>query len=189
MAISEENFLHELARGNDRALEYVLDHYGWVLKSVLRRELRRLPDYYDECFNDCLLFLWKNVGAYDPNRAKFSTWMGNIARFRAIDYKRKYLTEHERREELGSLALPREDEATAELLRKEMEESVTQMLSSLGDDNRRMFWDCYVEDYGGDELSRKYGIPAQAVYSRLSRGRAKLRISLERHDLRESHNG
>ncbi len=35
--INERNFVRQLKKRNEQALYYVIDHYGWVLKTVVKR--------------------------------------------------------------------------------------------------------------------------------------------------------
>ena len=44
MKINQENFVKELRKGNEKALLYVIDEYGGLLRSVIRRHLFALPD-------------------------------------------------------------------------------------------------------------------------------------------------
>lgn len=39
MKINEENFLDQLKKKNEKALDYVIDTYGWIIKSVIKKHL------------------------------------------------------------------------------------------------------------------------------------------------------
>jgi RNA polymerase sigma factor (sigma-70 family) len=95
LRITEENFVAQIKLRNEDALEYVLDHYGWILKTVIKRHLASLPNLYEECMNDCLLAIWNNIEQFDPARNSFQNWAGAIAKYKAIDYVRKHLKELE----------------------------------------------------------------------------------------------
>lgn len=60
MKINQDNFVKELRRGNEKALLYVIDEYGGLLRSVIRRKLFSLPDRQEECMNDVLLGIWNH---------------------------------------------------------------------------------------------------------------------------------
>ena len=51
MKINEENFLKQLRRRNEQALDYVIDNYGWIIKSVVKKHLYNLQSVQDECIN------------------------------------------------------------------------------------------------------------------------------------------
>ena len=52
MKINESNFVEELSHRNEKALEYVMVHYGGLVKSVTHRYLNVLSQYEEECIND-----------------------------------------------------------------------------------------------------------------------------------------
>ena len=52
MKIKESNFVEALSHRNERALEYVMVHYGGLVKSVVHRYLNVLSQYEEECMND-----------------------------------------------------------------------------------------------------------------------------------------
>ena len=97
LRITEENFIEEIKKRNEIALEYVIENYGWILKTVLKKHLFYLQDYYDECMNDCFLGIWENIESYNPNKSSFKNWIGGIAKYKSIDYTRKYLKDLDNR--------------------------------------------------------------------------------------------
>lgn len=92
LKITEENFIEEMKKRNEKSLEYVIDNYSWILKTVLKKHLFYLMDYYEECMNDCLLAIWNNIDSYNPDKSSFKNWVGGIAKYKSIDYTRKYLS-------------------------------------------------------------------------------------------------
>ena len=90
MKINESNFVEELSHRNEKALEYVMVHYGGLVKSVTHRYLNVLSQYEEECINDVFFAVWEHIDSYDSARNPFANWIGGIARLKALDYKRKY---------------------------------------------------------------------------------------------------
>ena len=41
--LMEKNFVRQLKKKNEQALLHVIDHYGWVLKTVVKRQMGTLP--------------------------------------------------------------------------------------------------------------------------------------------------
>ena len=39
MKIDELNYIDQLRMKNEKALEYVIDNYGWILKTVVKKHL------------------------------------------------------------------------------------------------------------------------------------------------------
>ena len=39
MKINEENFISQAKKKNERALDYIIEQYGWVIKTVIQKQL------------------------------------------------------------------------------------------------------------------------------------------------------
>ena len=66
MRITEKNFITQLQRGNEKALEYVIDTYSGLIVSVVRKQLYHLPELQQEGINDVLLALWQQTLLSSP---------------------------------------------------------------------------------------------------------------------------
>lgn len=173
MKINEENFLDQLKKKNEKALDYVIDTYGWIIKSVIKKHLYNLQSVQDECINDVLLGLWNNIDKFDENKSEFKNWIAGIAKFKAIDYKRKYLREldNEKVDDLNITV----DDSTHELLKNELSLEMQEMMNSLKEKDRELFYKLYVEEIEVDKVSQETGIKRDVIYNRVSRAKKKLR--------------
>lgn len=95
MIITKDNFIDELKNKNEDALYYVIDNYSWILKTVISKHLFKIKDYEEECINDCLLGIWNNIDLFNPEKSSFKNWVAGIAKYKSIDYLRKYLKDSE----------------------------------------------------------------------------------------------
>ena len=136
MKINEENFLDQLKKKNEKALDYVIDTYGWIIKSVIKKHLYNLQSVQDECINDVLLGLWNNIDKFDENKSEFKNWIAGIAKFKAIDYKRKYLRELDN-ENVDDLNIT-VDDSIHELLKNELSLEMQEMMNSLKEKDREL---------------------------------------------------
>lgn len=173
MKINEENFLDQLKKKNEKALDYVIDTYGWIIKSVIKKHLYNLQSVQDECINDVLLGLWNNIDKFDENKSEFKNWIAGIAKFKAIDYKRKYLREldNEKVDDLNITV----DDSINELLKNELSLEMQEMMNSLKEKDRELFYKLYVEEIEVDKVSQETGIKRDVIYNRVSRAKKKLR--------------
>ena len=158
MKITEENFIKQLKKGNEKALDYVIDNYAWILKTVIKKHLFKLPDYYEECMNDCLMGIWENI----------------CAKYKSLNYVRKYLKDLEN-ENIENIILPEEDNALKEILENEISTETEKMLKSISEEDRGIFIKLYLEDKNMDEISFDTGLAKPVIYNRLSRGKKKIR--------------
>ena len=174
LEITEENFIEQLKKRNEKALEYVIDHYAWILKTVIKKHLVYLPNYYEECVNDCLWAIWENIGYYDPEKSSFKNWVGGIAKYKSINYARKYLRDLEN-EPIENTVIPADDEAIREILNREVSSETEKMLCRLAPEDREIFIKLYLEEQSMDEISSTMGLTKPVLYNRISRGKKKIR--------------
>ncbi len=174
MEINEDNFIWELEQKNEKALEYVIDNYAWILKTVIKKHLFSLPDFYEECMNDCLLGIWENIKYYNPQKSSFKNWIAGMAKYKSINYCRKYLRDLENKN-IENIRLPVEDLTLKKILKTEIRVETERMLQHLSDENRKIFTKLYFEDKEIDEISNDTGLSKSVIYNRLSRGRKKIR--------------
>ncbi len=172
--IDESNFIYELKRGNEAAMHYVIDNYAWILKTVISKNLRLLPDYKDECMNDCLMAVWENIEHYDAEKSSFKNWLGGIAKYKCIDYKRKYLRELNY-ENIDDLELADRQNIERDFINKEMNKEVESMLNALSEVDKQIFIKFYLEEERVAEIAAGLGLSEDIIYKRLSRGRKKLK--------------
>lgn len=173
MKINKENFLNQLKKKNEKALDYVIDTYGWIIKSVIKKHLYNLQSVQDECINDVLLGLWNNIDKFDENKSEFKNWIAGIAKFKAIDYKRKYLRELDN-ENVDDLNIT-VDDSIHELLKNELSLEMQEMMNSLKEKDRELFYKLYVEEIEVDKVSQETCIKRDVIYNRVSMAKKKLR--------------
>ena len=53
MKITEQNLIKQLKKKNPQAIDYIIDQYGGLIKTVLLKNLYDQKDHWEECFNDC----------------------------------------------------------------------------------------------------------------------------------------
>ena len=69
--ITDENFVERLRCKDERALEYIIERYGGLLYSIIRKKLSLIPDKVDECFDDVLMKVWDHAEDYDEAKCEF----------------------------------------------------------------------------------------------------------------------
>ncbi|MBE6112166.1 MAG: sigma-70 family RNA polymerase sigma factor [Peptococcaceae bacterium] len=173
MRITENNFIAELRRGNEKALEYMAEHYGGLMYAVVRKQLASLPELQQECMNDALLAVWQHISRYDENRSSFENWLAGICRYKAIDCRRRWL--HQIQEAPLESAEHLEDAGSRSvLLEQEIFEETEQMLSCLNEDDRALFRQLFIDGVSAEEAAIQRGISRSNVYNRVSRGRKRI---------------
>lgn len=174
MKISDENFISELKLKNQNALEYVLNSYGWIIKSTVKKHLYNLSSYEDECINDILLAVWNNINSFDENRCDFKNWLAGVSKYKCIDCKRKYL-KHINYDNIDDLNLKTHDLASENLISKELSKDLDDLLNCLKKEDKNLFVKVYIEEEKIDDISLDTGLKKDVIYNRLSRGKKKMK--------------
>lgn len=171
MEKTDRELAYLASKKNERAFEEIIRLYGGLIKAIVRRHLCNMVMWQDDCINDILLSVWLNIKSYDPDRSSLKNWIAAVARYRCIDFKRKYI-----REAAGSLDETIKDKkAELDLMEHEMREEISSLLSQLSPEDRDIFIKRYFRDETIEEISASEGIKPSCIYNRLSRGRKRLR--------------
>lgn len=165
-----------MSQGDEKALEYVMIHYGGLVKSVVHRYLYMLSQYEEECISDVFYAAWKNIDSYMPQKNPFANWIAGIARIKALDYKRKYalrLTEMSWEDAEPVTGKDMMEEIS--VIEEEFSRETEQMLSCLKPEDRELFRRLYVEEQTVEEVSAQSGLSRPVIYNRVSRAKKKIR--------------
>ena len=173
MKINEENFIGQLRRKNERAMDYVIDTYGCIIKSVVKKHLYNLTSVQEECINDVLLAIWNNIDSFNEERSSFKNWIIGISKFKSIDYKRKYLIDLEN-SNIDDMYIA-DNDFTEEILQNELSIEMTELMNCLNKKDREIFHKLYVEERDMNEVSEDTGIKREIIYNRISRAKKRLR--------------
>lgn len=172
--------LLKVAQGNERAMEQCIRKYGPLVWSIAKRHVQNhtaAEDIVQETFTD----LWKSAKRYNPEIATESTFVGLLARRRAIDFTRK----ESRRPQLEPLSdtesFPQAVMESATALRCESED-VRAALKELPEETQQIFSLHFDEGMTHPEIVEKTGLPLGTVKTRLRRGLIDLRNKFRRLD-------
>ena len=176
MKIDNHNFIQQLHLRNEAALMYVIDEYGGLIKAVIRKNMSCLKEYQEECMNDVLLSIWENIASYHPEKNSFKNWIAAIAKYKSIDYMRKYRKLYsELSYEENSLDEPYEEDRIIRILDDEISEKTKELLACLKEKDREIFMKLYVDEVPMEEISREYHLDKSVLYSRISRAKKRIR--------------
>lgn len=65
MKADEHNFVDLIKRRREEGILYVMETYGGLLRSIVKKRLYSAPDRIDECMNDIFLGIWRNIDSFD----------------------------------------------------------------------------------------------------------------------------
>ena len=87
-----------IKKKNPKGMDMLIDNYGGIIASVVRNHLGTLINYEEECINDVLLSIWESIDGYDRDKNTFKNWICAIAKYKSINYRKKYLAKYEQTE-------------------------------------------------------------------------------------------
>lgn len=175
MRINEKNFIKYLNQKNEKALDYVVDNYGGLIKSIVNKHLYNLTDYHDECINDILLAIWNGIDKYDETKGEFKNWLAAVSRYKCIAYQRKYLNIALFQEDIEKIEFKGEDNIQEGLEKKELKNEIDSLLSALKPKDKEIFIRYYINEEKIRDIAENYSVKEEVIYNRISRGKKKIK--------------
>ncbi|WP_459499211.1 sigma-70 family RNA polymerase sigma factor [Bacillus sp. C1] len=174
IGVREVEIVESLRKKDMKALHVAIEQYGDLIYKVVHSVLDTSHSkvLVDECVDDILLTIWYNIGSYDERRGKFRNWLISVAKFKAIDFKRKSNQVYQLQEFRQDVY---EEIKDTNQTKEEQEESFYLLIEALCDEDRKIFIKRYLDEYSVQEIATALGMTTDTVYSRLSRGRKKLK--------------
>ena len=171
MKSNESNFIKRLQSGKEDALDYIVDRYLPLIKSVVQQVLRPIQreELVGECVNDVFLSVWQNARKFrggDENG--FKNWICAVAKYKAIDYYRKEVKNHE-------FATEFLENPIQESMEVDVGDTVNDLLNQLDPIDRKIFIMKYLLGFSSEETAEKLSLSKSAIDNRIYRGKKKLR--------------
>ncbi len=173
MKANEHNIITLLKKQKEEGILYVIETYGGLLQSIVRRRLAACPDKAEECMNDIFLGIWQNIDSFDPSKGTFINWACGVARLETIDTLRR-MQRQKNALPLEEIELPQEDEGLLHLIDRELSEETEELLSCLSEKDRQLFLRIYMDEEDPVSVGQSLGISRDNVYVRLFRGKKKI---------------
>ena len=164
----EDDWIVEcITRKKEKGLELLIDQYGGLITAIVRKHLGTLKSYEEECVNDVLLAVWHHIDRFDREKNTFKNWVAAVAKYKAIDYQRKYIkTQHEA---LGEAEFGEKAGGNVQA------DDVEELLGHLNEGDRELFKAYYLQEVELKQIAEKQETTISNLYNRLSRGRKKLK--------------
>ncbi|WPC41693.1 sigma-70 family RNA polymerase sigma factor [Clostridium sp. JS66] len=179
MNIDENNFIEQIRKKNAKALEFVVDEYSNLVFRVVRTVLNLgfHAQHAEECVNDVFWAVWNNIESFDLEKGNFKYWITAIAKYKAIDYKRK-LFKHSTDKSIDDYNLQDELNVENALISKENREEILTAINGMRPEDKEIFIRRYFLYEGIENIAKIFGVDRNLVDKRLSRGRKFLKEKL-----------
>jgi RNA polymerase sigma-70 factor (ECF subfamily) len=131
----------------------------------------------DDVLQDAMLAVWQKAGSYDPAKAKLSTWVFTIARYKYIDRLRR---EGCRPTETADFDLHESEtmQSEDEVLQSQHKDAVQAAIANLPAKQQSVIFLSFVKGLAHGEIAERLGLPLGTVKSRIRRSFEQLREEL-----------
>lgn len=180
--MQERELIFNLKKKRPEFLEICMDLYGPTVAYIAKKILEGIGRQQDveECVSDIFVEVWDRIEAYHTEKGNFKTWIMMIAKYKALDYRRKLLKKQsEVLNDSQVVYLKSKDNTESKILSKEKYDQMIQALKEYNDQDRKLFVQRYFYYYSIETLADEHDLSRQAVENRLYRARKYLREILE----------
>ena len=133
--------------------------------------------YIEDCVSEIFWSLWNNIESFDEEKGDFKYWITAVAKYKAIDYKRKLFKESTN-ECIDDYNFT--DEANTEKIvaSKENKEELLKAINDMKAEDREIFIRRYFLYEDIENIAKAFGVNRNFVDKRLSLGRKSLKDKL-----------
>lgn len=167
----------EVASGNKSAFARL---YGLTHAKLLGVALRILRDraLAEDVLQESYVKVWRHAASYDPSIASPMTWMATIVRHGAIDALRKRQLEALGSEDEMATIASGDPDPVEEMHLARLRPKALAAFAKLPEEKRRLIMLAYLRDRSRQELSQRFGVPANTVKTHLRRALLELRATM-----------
>lgn len=138
------------------------------------KNLSGMPEEIEECMDDVFLDVWNNIDRFDESKGSFRNWITAIARFRSIDYLRRY-SRRRSEEDIAEYENKLANDNMLEIINEDISDSTEKLLGGLSDEDKDIILRYYWDDENVEKIADDYGVSSSSIYSRMSRARRRLK--------------
>jgi len=171
----EAELVRRVAGGDRAAFRHLVEAHQRPLSAFARRMLRE-PAQADDIVQETLLRLWTKASSYNPQSARLTTWLHNIAHNLCVDYLRRSarVQSGDQQQEVESDDDPQSSEQSRRRAAR-----VRRALDELPERQRSALLLCHYQGLSNRDAAEILEVTVDALESLLSRGRRRLRRELE----------
>ncbi|MCC3376752.1 sigma-70 family RNA polymerase sigma factor [Cohnella sp. REN36] len=175
-----KRLVERLRLGETAALAALMDAYGADVYRLVGRVLQGAGSKEDveECASDVYVGAWRRIAEYDAARGTLRTWLLILAKYRALDARRRLLRERRVHPLDGSPEPQAPEDTERAVLRKAELECLVRAVDDLGALDRTLFYRAYFYYESQEAIARDLGLTRKAVENRLRRLRERLKTRL-----------
>jgi RNA polymerase sigma-70 factor (ECF subfamily) len=178
--VSNEDLLLRVAREDREAFAELHDRFKGLVRAAATRVLGSCAEVDDVC-QEVFLSLWKEASRFDPARGSPSTWIGLMARRRAVDSLRVKIHRglKVRCFDDDASSIPHDPHIVGACERKESTVLAREVMARLPEDQRTALTLTFFRGLKGRHIAALQKVPDATVKTRLRRGIQRMRGMLD----------
>ncbi|WP_194191461.1 sigma-70 family RNA polymerase sigma factor [Clostridium chrysemydis] len=172
--MKEDELIRGLINKEEKAFNFIVNKYGLtilkIIKSILKEPHEK--DFIIECYDDTYMKALENISKHKKD-CEFRVWIYTIAKYTALDYKRKLkrLYKNDELDDKDAVSKGVEDI----YLEREDLKIINEIYKKLDREDQILFKDKFIKNCDTEYLKEKYFISRDTLYKRISRLRNKCR--------------
>jgi RNA polymerase sigma-70 factor (ECF subfamily) len=175
MGVDESDLIKQSVAGDESAYQLLLEKHLPSLSNYVMRMMANTAEA-DDIIQETFIRLWTRGNKFNPETAKLTTWLHNIAHNLCIDYFRKNSRLVDNSIELPIAVAPGPEE---DLAHQGLAENIQQAMMSLPERQRSAIIMCHYQGLSNKDAAAVLNVSVDALESLMARGRKKLRTLLE----------
>lgn len=181
----DEEIIELLAARDEKSIELIAQQYEKLIRYIAVTILRNRESAVEECINDVYLKIWTHGAQYDYEKASFRTYLKAITRNTALNYLRKLkrLEELEGMDEFDTLQseyIDYHQNPEQKVIYREEVQALNQILHSMSKKDKELVLRRFYYLQSTRQIAAAMGMTENAVDSKLSRLRKKIKKRYER---------
>lgn len=183
----DDKIVQLLCKREEEGLTALAEKYEKLLVYIASGILKNRVNDVEECINDTYFKVWDHIYSFDLKRASLKTYLKVIVRNTALNRLRDISRREERlpKEALGELAdryIDYRQNVEEQIISKEDLQWMNEMLLSLQKKDRELMLRRYFYMETSKEIAETMKMSVNAVDTKLSRLRAKLKQEFDRRE-------
>ncbi|WP_235992201.1 RNA polymerase sigma factor [Taishania pollutisoli] len=168
--LSEEQLIALLKNREERAFNYLYDHYSGAIYGLILRIVTS-EEHAQEVIQDVFVKIWKYIDQYDASKGRFYTWMINISRNTAIDYLKSKGYQNEQKNQSISIFVSKDEARLSAGMNNPADKDadligMNTIINGLKPEWRELIELAYFQGYSQSEIAEMLDIPIGTVKTR-----------------------
>ncbi len=184
--VDQQNIIQQFKNGEKSAFEHIFRQY-FVRLCIYAQNIIRSKEVAEEVVEDLFLFLWENCGDINIT-GSLSSYLYRSVHNRCVKYLKHMEVEKKYLEKQQNIYLDRDsgefistDYPVANLISKELEQSIEKAIQSLPEQCREVFIQNRIYDHSYLEIAEMLKISVNTVKTQMARALQKLRTELKEY--------